>query len=96
MAYQDSDNVNITGGTIECDVVSVNEIEGRDGSVTVKLNGDTDKDPLDRGVEAFETYNQAFSFAQRMTSKGNAATIYTGEIMEMRHQWSHVQAHAAE
>ena len=52
----------------------------------VKYNGDLEKDPLNRGVEDFADYESAFEFAKRMTNKGLATTIYSGTIMEAKHQ----------
>ena len=52
----------------------------------VKYNGDLEKDPLNRGVEDFADYESAFEFAKRMTNKGLATTIYSGTIMEVKHQ----------
>lgn len=54
----------------------------------VKYNGDTEKDPLNRGVEDFADYESAFNFAVSMTNKGLATTIYSGTIMEMKYQTS--------
>jgi len=52
----------------------------------VKYNGGLEKDPLNRGVEDFADYVSAFEFAKRMTNKGLATTIYSGTIMEVKHQ----------
>lgn len=52
----------------------------------VKYNGDTEKDPLCRGVEDFADYQSAKNFADRMTNKGLATVIYCGSIMETKYQ----------
>ncbi len=52
----------------------------------VKYNGDLEKNPLNRGVTDFADYESAFAFAKRMTNKGLATTIYSGEIMQIQNQ----------
>ena len=43
-------------------------------------------DPLDKGVEWFVLYTDAEKFAERMTSKGIATTIYGGKILPNEYQ----------
>lgn len=43
-------------------------------------------DPLDKGVEWFCLYTDAEEFAEKMTSKGIATTIYHGKIMPNEYQ----------
>lgn len=51
----------------------------------VKYNA-LDHDPLDFGVQYFADYKSAFEFAEEMTNRGLATTIYCGTMMLMKYQ----------
>lgn len=52
----------------------------------VKWNGDTDKDPFDRGIDCFSLYEEAFRFAQVLAKNKYATCIYSAQIMETKYQ----------
>lgn len=45
----------------------------------VNYSGNLDVDPLNRGIEAFETFDSLFDFVQMMKNKGLKIEIYEAQ-----------------
>ena len=52
----------------------------------VVYNGDTEKDPLDHGVEDFQNQQDAQVFAETCVNKGMTVTIFVGRPMTKMYQ----------